>query len=247
MRQVPSHLINELESALGYEFVDSSFLQVALTTPSYKSDRPRERNLQDNQRLEFLGDAVFGLLATEQLFDNHRKDDEGSLTARRTHLVSGVALARLAHKIRLGDYLILGNGEEKAGGRTRDKILADAMEAVFGAAWCDGGLAAVRRIYRHLRVGEESTSMNEVLLENPKGELQKFCQRRHWANPVYEILDASGPPHAPTFTVRVQIQSGKFAEGTGGSKHLAESFAAQNLVRELISDGVLSLGGERRG
>ncbi|MBP5510750.1 MAG: ribonuclease III [Kiritimatiellae bacterium] len=221
------------EAALGYTFKDKGLLRTALTNPSYRSDHSGQPDAEDNQRLEFLGDAVFGLLSAEQVYFQHSREDEGKLTIRRSHLASGVALAKLARNINLGHYLRLGNGEERTGGRNKDKFLTDAMEAVFGAAWCDGGLEAVRAIYSHLDVGSHIPSLTEVMSENPKGKLQEFCQQRHWGNPVYSLLNAQGPSHRPVYTVRVQAKPGETADASAGSKHQAEALAAEKLLRLL--------------
>ena len=224
-----------LEAALGYAFKDKGVLRTALTNPSYRSDHSGNPDVKDNQRLEFLGDAVFGLLSAEQVYFQHSRENEGLLTIRRSHLASGIALARLARHINLGQYLLLGNGEERTGGRDKDKFLTDAMEAVFGAAWCDGGLDAVRAIYSHLDVGSHIPSINEVMSDNPKGKHQEFCQQRRWGNPVYILLNAEGPSHKPVYTVRVQVKTGETADATAGSKHRAEALAAEKLLRELES------------
>lgn len=222
-----------IEAALGYTFKDKGLLRTALTSPSYRSDHAGLPGVKDNQRLEFLGDAVFGLLSAEQVYLQHSREDEGKLTIRRSHLASGAALARLARHINLGRYLLLGNGEERTGGRDKDRFLTDAMEAVFGAAWCDGGLEAVRAIYRHLDVGSNIPSLNEVMSDNPKGKLQEFCQQRRWGNPVYSLLDAQGPSHKPVYTVRVQVKTGEAADASAGSKHQAEALAAEKLLLRL--------------
>lgn len=225
-----NHAYAELESLLGYEFFDKELLATALTNPSYKSDHSGEKDVHDNQRLEFLGDAVFGLLSAEQVFYHHTGEDEGCLTMRRSHLASGAALARLARQVGLGAYLILGHGEEMSGGREKDKYLTDTMEAIFGAAWCDGGMDAVREIYNHLNVGQEWTSMDEVFSDNPKGKLQEFCQRKHWGNPEYVLVSVDGPSHLPNYLVRVIVSSGASAEESGRNKHLAEAAAAQKML-----------------
>ena len=225
-----------LEKTLGYAFKNRGLLETALTNPSYRADHASE-GLEDNQRLEFLGDAVFGLLTAQQVFERYADEDEGGLTVRRSHLASGRALAGLARRIGLGQYLRLGKGEE-AVGRDKDKSLTDAMEAVFGAAWCDGGLKAVRAIFAKLMAAESVVPL-DVWADNPKGRLQELAQRSAWPDsPAYELLEAAGPNHAPVYTVKAKVCGGHAAVGTGRTKRNAEVAAAQALLRLLDEAGL---------
>ena len=225
-------LLRTLEKTLGYAFKNRALLETALTNPSYRADHVAEE-LEDNQRLEFLGDAVFGLLSAQQVFERYADEDEGGLTVRRSHVASGRALAELARRIGLGRFLRLGKGDEAAGGRNKDKSLTDAMEAVFGAAWCDGGLKAVKAIFAKLMDGEAEKPL-DVWADNPKGRLQELAQRNAWPDsPAYELVGMTGPSHAPEYTVTARVQGGYEAVGVGKTKRAAEVTAAAALLRVL--------------
>jgi ribonuclease-3 len=223
--------LRPLEKTLGYAFKNRKLLETALTNPSYRADHAGE-GVKDNQRLEFLGDAVFGLLTAQQVYELYADEDEGGLTVRRSHLASGRALAELARRVGLGPYLRLGKGEA-ASGRDKDKSLTDAMEAVFGAAWCDGGLKAVKAIFAKL-MSDGAQAPLDVWAENPKGQLQELAQRNAWpASPAYELTEVTGPSHAPAYTVKAKVHGGHEALGTGKTKRAAEVAAAQALLRVL--------------
>lgn len=226
-----------LEQKLGYVFKDHAVLETAVTNPSYRADRAPER-IEDNQRLEFLGDAVFGLLTAQLVFDRYTAEDEGGLTVRRSRLASGRGLAALARRIGLGDFLRLGKGDEAAGGRDKNKALTDAMEAVFGAAWCDGGLEAVRTIFENLMKEQAETPL-DVWTDNPKGGLQELAQRYAWPDsPAYEHVEVTGPSHAPVYTVKARVVGGHAALGTGKTKRAAEVEAARALLTQLKAAGL---------
>ena len=230
--------LGRLEETLGYAFKDRAVLEMALTAPSYRAEHHAEVD-GDNQRLEFLGDAVFGLLSAQHLFRKYAEDDEGGLTVRRSRLASGQALARLARRIGLGRHLRLGKGDEVEGGRDKDRWLTDAMEAVFGAAWCDSGLEAAQAVYDKL-VGGYVDDALDPWSENPKGRLQEVAQRHAWPElPAYELVDASGPDHAPEYTVVGRVHGGYEAQGIGKTKRAAEVAAATALLRVLKDAGVL--------
>ena len=229
--------LRALEKTLGYAFKNRALLVTAVTNPSYRSDHTAE-NVEDNQRLEFLGDAVFGLLSAQQVFERYADEDEGGLTVRRSHVASGRALAELARRIGLGRYLRLGKGDEAAGGRDKDKSLTDAMEAVFGAAWCDGGLKAVKAIFAKLMADPPEVPL-DVWADNPKGQLQELAQRKAWPDsPAYELIEVTGPDHAPDYTVKARVHGGHDAQGTGRTKRAAEVAAARALLERLTAEGL---------
>jgi len=226
-----------LERAIGYTFNNRLLLETALTNPSYRSDHAT-KSVEDNQRLEFLGDAVFGLLTAQEVYERYADENEGGLTVRRSHLASGRALAELARRVGLGQYLRMGKGDEASGGRDKDKSLTDAMEAIFGAAWCDGGLKAVKTVYATL-MAEHADAPLDVWAENPKGKLQELAQRNAWPDsPAYELVEAAGPCHAPSYTVRARVHGGCEATGIGKTKRAAEVAAAQALLRALHEAGL---------
>lgn len=218
-----------LESRIDYKFRNSLLLAEALTHPSmaYESKKPHF----DNQRLEFLGDAVLQLLITEELFRRFPDLPEGHLTKLRSRLVSRGGLAALALKIGLGEYVMLGKGEETSGGRKRQSTLSDAFEALIGAIYLDSGADAARTVITRL-IEDEVSAMNESPEErNPKGQLQEILQAIHPEAPVYRILGQSGPDHRRVFQSEVSWNGIVLATGKGKSKKEAEARAAGEAIR----------------
>lgn len=217
----------ELEEKIGYAFKDAALLERALTTPACRMVDPK---IKDNQRLEFLGDAVFGLLSADAVFKTFPDEQEGPLTVRRTHLVSGAALAAVAERIGLRTYLKRNAGAHDL--PPGAKVLADAMEAVMGAVWLDGGLAAVQTVFAKLDLPFEG-ALNEWST-NPKGCLQVKAQSlRPPRKPVYTVVKTEGSAHEPIVTVHVQVQDLGEAEATAISKSGAEIAAAAALLEKL--------------
>ena len=221
-----------LEEKLGYKFRNSLLLAEALTHPSlaYESKRPHF----DNQRLEFLGDAVLQLVLTEELFRLFPDFPEGKLTKLRARLVSRQALARSAMDVELGKYVMLGKGEESSGGRRRVSTLADAFEALIGAIYLDSGTGAAREVIMKVcgdRIGELAASPEE---RNPKGELQEVLQAISAEAPVYRVLGESGPDHRKVFQVEVVWRGRQIGGGRGKSKKEAEARAAGDALRSRV-------------
>jgi ribonuclease-3 len=214
-----------LEHVLGHTFRDPALLQVALTHGSvgYESQRAQA----DNQRLEFLGDAVLQLALSHLLFHRLAVADEGVLTQARAQLVSTKALARIARRIGLGSYLRMGRGEEANGGRDRESTLADALEAVAGAIHLDSGAAAAHEFAARLFAEDLEALSRGPLDANPKGQLQELIQAVGVEPPQYEILAAEGPDHAKNFVASVSWQGTQLGRGSGRSKKDAEVQAAQ--------------------
>lgn len=218
-----------LESRIHYKFRNSLLLAEALTHPSlaYESQK---RNF-DNQRLEFLGDAVLQLIVTEELFSRFVTSTEGQLTKLRSRLVSRRALAKLAMAIHLGDYILLGKGEEATGGRRRMSTLADAFESLIGAVFLDSGVDSARALVLRL-IEEEVGGMAEDPEEmNPKGELQECLQSIHPKAPAYRIISEKGPDHRRVFQAEVSWCDKVLATGKGKSKKEAEARAAAEALR----------------
>ncbi|MCQ2389186.1 MAG: putative dsRNA-binding protein [Kiritimatiellae bacterium] len=231
--------MTELETKLGYAFKDASLLETALTTPACRMDRS---DVEDNQRLEFLGDAVFGLLSADAVFAAYPWEREGTLTVRRTHLVSGAALAEAAERIGLRDHLKRNAGAAPLAPRA--KALADAMEAVMGATWLDGGLDAARKVFGKLDLPIDE-KLNEWS-ENPKGHLQVLAQARHPPRkPEYVVDKSEGPSHAPTVTVTVSVAGFGSATATAGSQRAAEVAAAASLLEKLEARSDLKIPGDQ--
>ena len=209
-----------LEERIGYAFKDASLLETALTTPACRMDRPE---VEDNQRLEFLGDAVFGLLSADAVFAAYPWEQEGPLTVRRTHLVSGAALTAAAERIGLGASLRRNAGAAPLAPHA--KVLADALEAVMGAVWLDGGLEAARQVFARLNL-----PIDEKLNEWLQVLAQAMTPSRH---PVYTVDSVKGPSHAPVVTVTVTVEGVGQATATAGSQRQAEVDAAAALLSKV--------------
>ena len=228
----PSSIAQELAARLGLAFRDWSLLETALTHSSYLNEDSRGK-LESNERLEFLGDAVIGLVIAQELYDRCPDAGEGDLTNRRTHVVRGSSLAQVARGLGLGGYLRMGRGEDAAGGRERESNLEDALEALVGAVFLDGGYDAARVLA--LRILKELIDeiVRHGIPQNAKGRLQELTQGRSLGQPRYELVETSGPDHAPTFTVAVEVNGKVLGRGTGNSKLDAEQAAAREALEKL--------------
>ncbi|NQY73674.1 MAG: ribonuclease III, partial [Candidatus Margulisbacteria bacterium] len=195
--------IQDLEKRIRYRFKNKQRVRAALTHPSFRYENSDV--LVDNQRLEFLGDSVLGLLAADTLMKKNPDAPEGELTLLKSSLASGVALAKAAAEINLGDYLMMGRGEAAAGGADRESNLEDAMEALLGAIWLDGGLRAARRFFDR-NIFEVLGDVEPASL-NPKGTLQEYSQKSGFGIPDYKVIEQSGPDHDRCFTVEVTVST----------------------------------------
>jgi ribonuclease III len=247
-------VLTELESALGHEFAKPELLLCALTHRSLVNQQLQDQQLQggpddpillatDNERLEFLGDAVLGLVVGEALFLSHPEWQEGELTRVRAQLVSRQHMARVAETLSLGDYLRLSRGEDRSGLRRKSTVLSNTMEAVIGALFLDGGLEPVRAFARRYITGDTVEKLAEQLrsgaaLGNYKSALQERLQAEHAGAPVYRVKSESGPDHRKRFLVEVRLkpsdgEPGKpLARGTGTTKKLAEQDAARKALAQ---------------
>jgi ribonuclease-3 len=233
--------VNPLEERIQHKFRNPLLLAEALTHPSVGHEKQRRHF--DNQRLEFLGDAVLQLVVTEHLFARYSEAGEGRLTTRRSRLVSREALKVHAAKLDLGRYLMMGRGEETSGGRARDSTLADAFEALLGAIYLDSDLETVRRFILKEMRGDLERLEEESLEINPKGQLQELLQAISPRSPVYELLAQQGREHEKIFSVRVVWESQVLGEGTGRSKKQAETTAALTALKERrwkLSEGTVA-------
>lgn len=222
--------MESLETYLNYKFRNSLLLAEALTHPSlaYETQKPHF----DNQRLEFLGDAVLQLVLTEQIFHQFPHYSEGQMTKLRSKLVSKEALHQFAKKLHLSNYILMGKGEKSVNGQHRASTLADAFEAILGAIYLDGGFNSVQQVVVHIlenSIQEESKNPED---KNPKGLLQETLQAIIPESPVYEVINEIGPDHEKIFTVRILWLNHELAQGTGSSKKLAENNAAHIALRE---------------
>lgn len=210
-----------LQQALGYTFRDLAHLRRALTHPSTKQP--------DNQRLEFLGDAILEFCVSDMLYHKYTGFQEGALTARRAALVCERTLSVLAHSLDLGRCLVMGNGEELTGGREKPSILADAVEAVLAAIYVDGGYEAVREVIFRLFRDEDKLVAPKV--KDDKSALQEYTQAHDMGLPAYRIIDATGPDHDRRFVAEVVICGRQMATGQGVSKKSAEQMAARAALK----------------
>ncbi|MCC7300333.1 MAG: ribonuclease III [Verrucomicrobia bacterium] len=214
-----------LEKRIEYRFRKKALLESALTHPSYRYENAAAES--DNQRLEFLGDAVLGLLAADVLTEKNPQANEGELTRLKSSITSGSALVSAARSLGLGEYIRFGKGEAASGGADRDSNLEDALEALLGAVWLDGGLKAARKFFeRNIFQPLESGA---PALGNPKGMLQEYAQKKGYAVPNYQVLEASGPDHARHYLVEVTVSTYAY-RGEGPSRREAEKNAAQKAV-----------------
>lgn len=215
-----------LIKSLEHEFTDPALLEQALCHPSAAS-----RALNSNQRLEFLGDRVLGLVVAAMLYEAFEREEEGALAHRFTALVRRKALARVALSLDLGDYLVLSRGEEEGGGRTNPANLADACEALIAALYVDGGLTAAERfIRRHWKplMAEDATPPRDA-----KTQLQEWAQAKRGVLPNYRTISSEGPAHQPLFAVEVSIEGSAPEHADGSSKREAEQKAARKLLDRL--------------
>jgi ribonuclease-3 len=223
-----------LQEKLGYRFQHPELLEQALTHPSFGHEHRQE--YPDNQRLEYLGDAVLQLAVTERLYLLFPEQSEGDLTRFRAKLVNRARLQSVAETLELGPLLQMGKGEEKNGGRTRSSNLADAMEAILGAIYRDGGWDESRKTINRLLDPYFSNQKQTLLSDNPKGDLQEKLQAQGDETPIYECLSEEGPPHARHYIVSVRWQEKELGRGTGSSKKTAETAAAQSALESLSED-----------
>jgi ribonuclease III len=219
-------LLEALQRRLGHRFADLQLLKRALTHRSFGVDH--------NERLEFLGDAVLSLAISSLLFDHFNGSDEGDLTRVRAHLVREETLHRVALQLGLPELLYLSDGEARGGGAQRASILADALEAILGAAFLDGGFDAARVVVSRLFGEVISTTDKASWSKDPKTELQEWLQARHLAVPSYRIVNTRGQPHAQTFEVECAVPALDLAElGEGRSRRIAEQEAARRMLVSL--------------
>ncbi len=223
-----------LQESLGASFNNPLWLRQALTHSSYVNENP-EQIPASNERLEFLGDAVLGLVIAEKLYQELPEASEGEMSRLRAALVSRDTLARLARTIRLGDYLYLGKGEEASGGRDKSANLASALEAVIAAIFLDQNLAAVRDVILKLFKQEIERVISQGGVVNYKSQLQELLQARGQPPPVYCLVKASGPDHDRRFIVEVRAGNTALGRGSGKSKKQAETRAAHSALEHFLS------------
>lgn len=229
---MPQPSLDQLEEGIGYKFRNRNLLLEALTHSSYVKERAL--GMHDNERTEFLGDAVLNFAVTVWLFDAFPDYDEGKLSLVRSNLIAASHLRKVAAALELGEYLRLGEGEEKSGGRRKAGILVDALEALVAAVYRDGGLGAAESfVGRFVVPAHLEESVGELFLTNYKGQLQEFLQAEHQPPARYRVVEEAGLEHQKTFTVEVLAGDSIVARGRGASKKAAEQEAAK-LVLEIL-------------
>ncbi|MBT8045807.1 MAG: ribonuclease III [Pontiella sp.] len=224
----------KLEKAIGYRFKKRAHLELAVTHPSYRYEDKAVTD--DNQRLEYLGDAVLSLIAADYLYKSDPQAREGDMSQLRSRLTQDRKLALIGATIGVSEYLRLGHGEKLNGGAWRASNIADAVEAIIGAAWIDGGDKAVRRIFQKVFLPELERMKDAPVISNPKGELQEYAQSSGHGVPIYTTVDTIGPEHDRTFTVEVKACE-KVWSAAAGSKREAERKAAVEALEELKEEG----------
>ncbi len=221
--------MEKLEKRLDYTFQNRALLENALTHSSYANEH-RDTGMTSNERLEFLGDSVLGMVVADHLYREHPRMPEGDLTRTRASLVCEESLVEVARALELGKYLHLGKGEDAGGGRERPSILADATEAVLAAIYLDGGIAQARRVIRTLILaGEEETSSSR----DHKTALQELVQRKSGRKLTYRLVGEEGPDHAKRFSVEVVLNGTVVGCGEGRTKKAAEQCAAKAAIEKL--------------
>jgi ribonuclease-3 len=221
--------VSPIEERISYKFRNSLLLAEALTHPSLGHETQRYHF--DNQRLEFLGDAVLQLVISEHLFRRFGSEAEGQLTKLRSRLVSREALKMHAAALDLGRYLLMGRGEEASGGRERTSTLADAFEALIGAIYLDGGLDTAREFILAQARADLAQLAEEPIEINPKGHLQELLQSISPRSPIYELISQSGPEHEKRFVVQAVWEGIVLGQGSGRSKKQAETAAALEAMK----------------
>ena len=226
------HNLRELEETIGYHFTRRGLLKNAMTHSSYANEQQWEKT-RCNERLEFLGDAVLELSTSEFLFRTYKEMPEGELTKTRASLVCEPTLAFCAEEVRLGEYLLLGNGEEATGGRFRPSVVSDAMEALIGAIYLDGGLASAKEFIGRFILNDIE---HKQLFYDSKTILQEMVQS-HFEEPLsYQILGEKGPDHDKSFEACVKIGDEEIGRGKGRTKKAAEQKAAYNGILKIKKD-----------
>ncbi len=224
--------LQDLEIELGYTFKNAALLEQALTHSSHANERGT--GLGDNEQLEFLGDSVLGFLVSDFLFRAHPNLTEGQLSKLKGFFVSSANLVKYAERVHLGNYLQLGRGEEKTGGRTKQALLVDGLEAVLGAIYLDSGIEEARRVMlRFFEPQIEDVEESERQLTDFKTELQEQLQSRHLGRAEYAVASEEGPDHQKLFTVEVIIDGESAARGVGLTKKAAEQAAAREALERV--------------
>ena len=223
-------MIKDLEAAIGYKFQNITLLQNALAHSSYANERWHD-SLKSNERLEFLGDSILGMVVAEYLYRNFPDRPEGELTRMRADMVCENSLAAIAEQVGLGNHLLLGHGEEAGGGRNRASILADAVESVIAASFLDGGMTAARGFIDRFVLSR--VPVQQLTNKDYKTALQELVQQKKNQTITYRLVGESGPDHDKTFLVEVSLNGQVAGQGCGTSKKRAEQDAARDALSKI--------------
>ena len=223
-------MLKDLEAAIGYRFKNITLLQNALCHSSYANER-WHNSLKSNERLEFLGDSVLGMVVADYLYRAFPDRPEGELTRMRADMVCETSLAAIADRLSLGQHLLLGKGEEQCGGRSRVSILADAVESVIAACYLDGGMTPARQFIENFVLC--NVPVTHLQNADYKTALQELIQQKKGQSLAYTLTGQSGPDHNKSFTVQVSLNGAVIGEGTGTSKKRAEQDAARAALESL--------------
>lgn len=227
-----SELLKELQFKLGYIFLTPSILKKALTHSTFVNES-QEKDIKDNERLEFLGDSILGFIISDFLYQKFRTYSEGMLSKLKAYIVSEEYLSEIAKEIDLGPYLKLGKGEGSSGGRNKPSILANTYEAIIGAIYLDGGLSMAKRLIEKNMEEKIITLGKKMFVPDYKSMLQEYAQKEFGTIPKYELISETGKNHSPIFEIQVVIQDEIYASGTAGSKKKAEQAASAQALKKI--------------
>lgn len=228
-----------VEQIIGHTFKKKDILITALTHRSYANELKKQGFQYNNERLEFLGDAVLEIVVSDYLYRNYAELPEGIMTLVRAAVVKTTSLAEEVVKLKLGDFLILGHGEEKTGGRTKEYLLANLYESLVGAIYLDGGMKKAAAFIENTLFEKIKTTVAGKNYTDSKTRLQEIAQQHYKLTPTYTIIQESGPAHERTYVAAVQLGEKQLSEGSGSSKQKAEEAAAEKalgLLDKLIED-----------
>lgn len=227
-KQIPA-----IESKLHYTFQNHSLLTLAFVHRSYINEH--REVLQHNERLEFLGDSILGLIIAEYLYKKFPNYPEGDLSYLRSRLVEATSCVSFIHKMDIDKLILLGKGERMNDGRGRESILADLFEAIIGAIFLDGGLKAAQSFIFD-NFSEEIEAILKTPLSNWKALLQDYCQKKYQQTPFYQVLEESGPDHSKNFIIAVMIENEEYGRGSGASKKEAQQSAAESAIERISQE-----------
>jgi ribonuclease-3 len=223
--------LGKLQELIRVKFKNKSLLNRALTHRSYLNEADHE--VKDNERLEYLGDSVLGLIVNEYLFRHYEDYQEGGLAKIKSAVVSEDTLSKVARALNLGSFILMGKGEEQSGGRERNSILSNTLEAVIGSVYLDSGLKEARNFVLSLIKNDIERIDNMTYLRDPKTTLQEYVQKKYKERPDYVIVEEQGPDHRKHFVVNLKIKGRNIALGEGSSKRKAEMNAATEVLKKI--------------